>query len=170
MNISHPSTSTPRRYFKRAAALALLAGLAITAGVTALAQSAGSAGWHHHAAMTATDVDTHADDMLRHIFAEIDVTDAQKAQIEPLVKQAIADCLPLHQQFHAAHAAVLALLGADTVDRVAIENLRADNLRLADQASRRITQLIADIADVMTPVQRKALVARLAAHHAEMEG
>lgn len=170
MNTSHQTTATPRRYFKRAAALALLAGLAITAGVTAIAQSTGAVGWHHHALMTATDVDTHVDDMLRHIYAEIDVTDAQKAQIEPLVKQAVADCLPLHQQFHAAHANVLALLGADTVDRAAIENLRADNLRLADQASKRITQLIADIADVMTPAQRKALVTRIAAHHAEMEG
>ncbi|MEO5558430.1 MAG: Spy/CpxP family protein refolding chaperone [Dokdonella sp.] len=170
MTISNKSTPLPRRYFKRAAALALLAGLAITAGVTAIAQSAGAAGWHHPAAMSATNVDTHVDDMLRHIFAEIDVTDAQKAQIEPLVKQAVADCRPLHEQFHAAHADVLALLGADTVDRAAIENLRADNLRLADQASKRITQLLADIAEVMTPAQRKALVARIAAHHADMEG
>jgi Spy/CpxP family protein refolding chaperone len=96
------------------------------------------------------------------------VTDAQKAQIEPLVQQAVAECAPLHERFHAAHADILALLGADRIDRNAIETLRSENMRLADDATKRITQLIGDVADVLTPAQRKAFVARIAQHHAEM--
>jgi len=34
--------------------------------------------------------------MLKHLYVEIDATDAQKAQITPLVKQAVSDLLPLH--------------------------------------------------------------------------
>jgi Spy/CpxP family protein refolding chaperone len=168
MNTSNESTQTTRRFFKRAAAIALLAGLAVTAGVTAIAHSAGGAGMHHGGPMSAADVDNHVDRMLQHIYAEIDVTDAQKAQIEPLVKQAVAECAPLHERFHAAHADILALLGADRIDRNAIETLRSENMRLADDATKRITQLIGDVADVLTPAQRKAFVARIAQHHAEM--
>jgi protein CpxP len=168
MNTSTQSTTVTRRFFKRAAAFALLAGFAITAGVTAIAHTAGGMALHHGGAMSAADIDGHVDRMLQHIYVEIDATDAQKAQIEPLVKQAIAECAPLHERFSAAHADILALLGADKIDRNAIETLRSENMRLADDATRRITQLIGDVADVLTPAQRKAFVARVAQHHAEM--
>src|SRR6266478_5825887 len=49
------------------------------------------------------------------------------------------------------------LLSHDPVDRAALEALRADQLKLAEQASRRFTQALADVADVLTPEQRKAL-------------
>ena len=167
MNTTNQSTIVTRRFFKRAAAMALLAGLAITAGVTAIAHTAGGAGMHH-GALSAADVDSHVDRMLQHIYVEIDVTDAQKAQIGPLVKQAIAECAPLHERLGTAHADILALLGADKIDRDAIEALRSEDMRLADDATKRITQLIGDVADVLTPAQRKAFVARVAQHHAEM--
>ena len=125
MNTSNESTLIARRFFKRAAAMALLAGLAVTAGVTAIAHGAGGAGMHHAGPMSAADVDSHVDRMLQHLYVEIDVTDAQKAQIEPLVKQAVAECAPLHERFHTAHADILALLGADRIDRDAIETLRS---------------------------------------------
>jgi Spy/CpxP family protein refolding chaperone len=43
--------------------------------------------------------------------------------------------------------------------------VRTDQIRLADQASQRIVQGIADAAEVLTPEQRAALVARLERHH-----
>jgi len=168
MNTSNTSTHRMRPLFKRLAAMALVVGVAVTAGVTAIAHTAGGGGWHHGRAMTAADMDAHVDAMLQHIYAEIDVTDAQKAQIDPLVKQAVAECAPLHDKFRAAHVDLLALFGADRVDRDAIERVRSENLRLADEATQRVARLVGDVADVLTPEQRKTLVARITQMHGEM--
>ena len=159
-----------RRLFKRAAVVALLGGIAITAGIGAVAQGTGIIGWHHGSAMTEQDMSAHVDKFLQHVYIEIDATDAQKAQLDPIVKQAAADLMPLHAQFHGFHTQALALLTQDTVDRAAIETMRAEHVRAADQASRRIAQLIGDVVDVLTPAQRKALAARIAEHHAQFQG
>jgi len=168
MNTSNTSTHRMRPLFKRLAALALVVGVAVTVGVTAIAHTAGGGGWHHGRAMTAADMDAHVDAMLQHIYAEIDVTDAQKAQIDPLVKQAVAECAPLHDKFRAAHVDLLAQFGADRVDRDAIERVRSENMRLADEATQRVARLVGDVADVLTPEQRKTLVARITQMHAEV--
>jgi Spy/CpxP family protein refolding chaperone len=156
-----------RRLFKCAAVIALLGGIAISAGIGVMAQGTGMVGWHHGSAMTAEDISTHVDKFLQHVYIEIDATPAQQAQLDPIVKQAVADLMPLHSQFHGFHSQALALLTQDTVDRAAIETMRAEHVRAADQASRRIAQLIGDVADVLTPAQRKALAARIAEHHGE---
>jgi Spy/CpxP family protein refolding chaperone len=43
--------------------------------------------------------------------------------------------------------------------------VRADQLRLADEASKRIVDGIADAAEVLTPEQRAALIARMERRH-----
>jgi Spy/CpxP family protein refolding chaperone len=53
------------------------------------------------------------------------------------------------------------LLTAPTVDRPALEALRAAQLAEADAASRRMVQAIADAAEVLTPEQRAKLAQRL---------
>ena len=151
---------------KRTAVFALIAGVAIAAGVGAVAHETGMPFGLHHAPMTAEEINTQVDKFLQHVYIEVDATDAQKAQIEPLVRQALADLMPLHQHALDFHQQALQALSADQVDRVALENLRVAHLQAADAASRRITQAIADIADVLTPAQRKAL----AAHVAQMHG
>jgi Spy/CpxP family protein refolding chaperone len=56
------------------------------------------------------------------------------------------------------------LLTADTIDRGAIEALRAEHLQLAERASRRFAQVLADMAEVLTPEQRKDLAGRMERH------
>jgi protein CpxP len=168
MNSPNKSTHRMHPLFKRLAALALVVGVAVTVGVTAIAHTTGGGGWHHGRAMTAADMDAHVDAMLQHIYAQIDVTDAQKAQIDPLVKQAVAECAPLHDKFRAAHVDLLAQFGADRVDRDAIERVRSENMRLADEATQRVARLVGDVADILTLEQRKALVARITQMHAEV--
>jgi Spy/CpxP family protein refolding chaperone len=75
--------------------------------------------------------------------------------------------MPLHAQVHGFHAQALALLSQDRVDRAAIEAMRAEHIQAADQASRRIAQLLGDVAEVLTPAQRKALAAHVAEVHGE---
>jgi protein CpxP len=167
-----PSANAPssRRFlFNRYTAVAFLAGAALAAGIGGFARSEAMGGWHHGMMMdgthSAADVSAHVDHMLKHFYVEIDATDAQKAQIGPLVKQAVNDLLPLHAQLHAAHADAMQALAKPTVDRTSLEAARVEHMQLADQASKRIVQLLADVGDVLTAPQRQALADHLESMH-----
>jgi Spy/CpxP family protein refolding chaperone len=159
---------TPRRrFFKRAAIATLIGGLAAGIGLKTLAHG-GPGGGHRGGFMSGpldpAMVDERLDRMLRHVYAEIDATPEQKALLAPIVKQAAKDLLPLRDKLHDARRQAIALLAADSVDRDAIERLRAGQMALADQASQRITGALADIAAVLTPAQRKDLAERAQRH------
>ena len=146
-----------RRVFNRSTVVAFVAGAALAA---ASAWGANMSGCHHGMMMdgsqSAADMSAHVDHMLKHFYVEIEATDAQKAQIDPLVKQAVNDLQPLHSQLHAAHTHAVQALTQATVDRASLEAARVQHLQLADQASKRLVQLMADVSDVLTPAQRKA--------------
>lgn len=99
------------------------------------------------------------------LYAEVQATDAQKAKIDPLVKAAMADLKPLHEQLHELHKKLLEQASAPTIDRAALEVTRQQGLALADQASKRIIQLVADVGDTLTPEQRKKLADRIGRLH-----
>jgi len=164
----HPQ-STPTLFqtlFRRATLLAFFAGVATTMGIGAVAGMAVMGSWHHEslANMSPAERSAHVQKMLQHLYIEIDATDAQKAKLDPIVKAAVNDLLPLHAQFHGAHEQLLGVLTQDTIDRAALENLRASHIQLADQASKRITQALADVGDVLTPAQRTKLAETFARH------
>jgi len=170
MTTSLTTTGAPRRLlFNRYTVIAFVAGAVLAAGVGATAWGSGMSGCHHGMVMdgthSAADVSAHVDHMLKHFYVEIDATDAQKAQIAPLVKQAVDDLMPLHSQLHTAHAHAVQALTQTTVDRGSLEAARVEHLQLADRASKRLTQLIADVGDVLTPPQRKALADHLERMH-----
>jgi protein CpxP len=149
------------RLFNRSTILSFVAGAAVAVAVGVSAQVAAMGGWHHGSIMdgthSAAEVNAHVDHMLKHFYVEIDATDAQKAQIGPLVKTAVNDLLPLHTQALAAHQHAMDALSQTTLDRSALEAARVEHLQLADQASKRLVQLMGDVGDVLTPAQRKAL-------------
>jgi protein CpxP len=175
MNTSSESekTAPPRRsFFSRMISVAFVAGAALTGGIVGVsaATGMGACGFHHGMAAvsySAADVSAHVDHVLKHLYVEIDATDAQKAQITPLVQQAVTDLLPMHAQLQAAHAQAIQALTQNTVDRTALEAARVAHLQLADQASKRLTQLLADVDEVLTPAQRTALAAHLKQMHAK---
>jgi Spy/CpxP family protein refolding chaperone len=162
------NTEKRRRFFKRAAIATLIGGIAAGIGVKVFAQGGGLGGWHHGGFMAGpldpAQVDEHLDHMLKHLYVEIDATDEQKQKLAPIVKQAAKDLLPLREKMRGAHKQALELLTRDAIDRAAIEALRAEHLQLAEQASRRLAQALSDAAEVLTPVQRKEVVARMEKH------
>ena len=167
--------STGRGPRRLAVVAAVLGGIALTVG--AVAQNAATGGFHHaghHGAHMAgadpAEVAAHVDQVLQHIYAETGATPEQQARIAPLAQAMATDQTQLHDQFHTEHARMLALLGADTVDRAALENARVAQLNVIDQASKELVQLLADSADVLTPAQRKAVAAKLAAHFGPGQG
>jgi len=112
------------------------------------------------------DLADHVARMSEHIYMKVGATDAQKAQLDPIFAQAANDLAALHAQFGTGHDQALELLSKNTIDRAALENARAEHMRLADEASRRMVQLLADVAEVLTPAQRKLFVDGIKEHHA----
>jgi Spy/CpxP family protein refolding chaperone len=169
LSTADAAPSFRRLLFNRYTLAAFVTGAVLAGGVGASAFGSGMGGCHHGMMMdgthSAADVSAHVDHMLKHFYVEIDATDAQKAQIAPLVKQAVDDLMPLHSQLHTAHTHATQALTETTVDRGSLEAARVEHLQLADRASKRITQLIADVGDVLTPQQRKALADHLERMH-----
>lgn len=155
----NPVSNPRRRFFRIAAVSTAFAGLA-GLGASALAHGRhGSRG-----PMDPAMMEQRVERMLKHMYVEIDATEAQKQRLDPIVKQAAKDLAPLREQVRVARLEGVKLLSADTIDRGAIERLRAEQIGAADSASRRLTQALGDVAEVLTPQQRKTLAARLARH------
>lgn len=170
---SESGNSTPpsRSIFSRMTLVAFAAGAALAGSIVAVAATGMGACGFHHGMMSgphsAADVSAHVDHVLKHLYVEIDATDAQKAQITPMVQQAVSDLLPMHTQLQAAHMQAFQALTGSSVDRTALESARVSVLQLTDQASKRLAQLLADVDDVLTPAQRTALAAHLRQMHAK---
>jgi periplasmic protein CpxP/Spy len=88
---------------------------------------------------------------------ELDAATDQQVKVANIVKAAVADLRPLHEKAHATRAQVVTLVTASTIDRSAIERLRAEKIGLVETASKRIAQALADAADVLSPEQRRKL-------------
>jgi len=160
-----PADSSRRRFFRRAAIATVVAGLATAVGFKALAFGHGFGGWQRHAFMgehlDPARMDEQLDRMLKHLYVEVDATDAQKQQLAPIVKAAVRDLMPVRERMRDARMQAVALLSQPRVDRAALEGLRANQLQMAEQASKRLTQALADVADALTPEQRARLAERV---------
>jgi len=143
-----------RRFFRFAGAGAALLGM------SGLAWKASAHGWRG-GPIDPAELDERLDHMLKHLYVEIDATDAQKAKLEPIVKQAAKELLPLRQKMREARRQGMALFSAEAIDRGAIERLRAEQVAEAERASRRFVQALTDVAEVLTPEQRKTVAERV---------
>ena len=149
-------TNPRRRFFKLAAASTAAAGLG-GLGLNALADGPRRG----RGPIDPARMEEHLDRMLKHMYVEIDATEAQKQKLDPIAKKAAQDLRPLREKTREARLKSVELLSADKIDRGAIENARAESMRAADAASKRFTQALTDIGEVLTPEQRKTLAARM---------
>jgi Spy/CpxP family protein refolding chaperone len=148
-----------RRFFRRAGLIGL-----IGTGGAAFGWNAHAHGrWGHGHGGPVTE--ERLERMLKHLYVEVDATEAQKQRLGPIVREAVRELTPLHDKFHAARAQAISLLAAERVDAAAIEALRAEQLALAEQASRRVTRALTEAAEVLTPAQRRELAQRFERRH-----
>jgi periplasmic protein CpxP/Spy len=141
----------------------------LTAMLGAIAAGIGSKAFaqhHRHGPIDPADLDRHVERMLKHLYVEIDATDEQKHRLEPIVKQAAKELAPIRQNLHAARRQAIEILSQDKIDTAALEGLRQQQIKFADDASRTLTRALVDAADVLNPAQRK----QLAAHFARRRG
>ena len=105
--------------------------------------------------LTPAQIDDRIDRMTKHMAIELDATADQQAKIAGIAKSAVADLRAMREKAQAARTQAVTLLTAPTIDRTAIERLRAEQIALADTASKRIAQALADASEVLNPEQRK---------------
>jgi periplasmic protein CpxP/Spy len=105
--------------------------------------------------LTPAQMDERIERMTKHMAIELDATADQQAKIASIAKAAAADLRAMREKMQAARSQAVALLTASTIDRTAIERLRAEQIALAETASKRIAQALADAAEVLNPEQRR---------------
>ena len=95
--------------------------------------------------------------MIRHLAVEIDATTEQQDKLRPIVRAAVKDLLPVRDKMLAARATGRELLTQQTIDRAALEKLRADQIATHEAVSKQLVQAVADAAEVLTPEQRRKI-------------
>ena len=88
------------------------------------------------------------------IFSELDLTDEQEDRIFAIMDGLRSQARPLMREFRGTREDLAALLAAPTIDRAAVEALRADRMAKADEASRKLATALTEAAEVLTPEQR----------------
>jgi Spy/CpxP family protein refolding chaperone len=159
-----PQAVPPRRRWRRW----IIGGLAATglfAVIGAKVHAHAGPGCMHRAAWSADAspeaVQRRLDAGVRWMLADVGASEEQQRRIADIAAAALQDLRPLREQHLAARRSAAGLFAQPSLDRAALEALRAQELALADEASRRITQALADAGEVLTPAQRAQLAARM---------
>ena len=123
----------------------------------------GAHGGHHKdfAEMSDAEIEAQIERVVKHAAIEIDATQEQQEKITALVTTVAKDLKPVHDQMRAIGKEIHDLLLADTIDRTALETLRAERLADAEQISKNLVGALADVAEVLSPEQRKVLNQRI---------
>jgi len=121
----------------------------------------GHGGWHGRGFMMGqmdpAQIEDIADRLVRHLAIEVDATNEQQERLRAVVKSAVRDLIPMREKAHAARQRGRELLLGSTIDRAAIEAFRVEQLALADTASKRVVQALADAASILTAEQRRKI-------------
>jgi periplasmic protein CpxP/Spy len=161
--IANPPGRSGRRGMVVIALLAVALLASLTGNILSTAFGQGFA-WHHFGMrdgamfggpLTPGQIDDRIDRMTKHVAIELDATADQQVKIANIAKVAVGDLRALREKAQAARSQAVALLTAPTIDRTAIERLRAEQIGLAETASKRIAQALTDAAEVLNPEQRR---------------
>jgi Spy/CpxP family protein refolding chaperone len=106
-------------------------------------------------------IEDRADRMVRHLGIELDATTDQQEKLRTIMRGMLKDVLPAREKAFAARRQARELLTQNTIDRGAMEKLRAEQIALADSVSKRVVQALADAAEVLSPEQRRKLNDRI---------
>ncbi|MBS0583432.1 MAG: periplasmic heavy metal sensor [Proteobacteria bacterium] len=154
-------TSVPR---KALLAFALIGSAAF--GASVLAHSPSDAHAMQAGADGAQGIVAHVNNMLQYVYTEAGATDAQKTQLTAITQQAQTDLAQIQNQGGEGHARIFGLLTQPTIDRSAVEAEYAAHMKIHEQVSKRTLQFLLDVAEALTPAQRKALADHVAQHAA----
>lgn len=144
----------------------IIGAVAVLLGTTALVRA--QMGWHHggwRGPMSTEMIQDRIEHGVKYVLSDIDASADQKAQVTSILQAAAKDVHGLADQHFAARDQMREILSAQTIDRARLETVRENELRLADQASKRFVEGIADAAEVLTPEQRAQLIQKMEERH-----
>jgi periplasmic protein CpxP/Spy len=148
------------------ALLTLVAARPITAAIQ------NGAGFHHSwggrwggHAMSPEAAKEHLQIASKWLLRDIDASPEQQDRVNAIVAGAVDDLFRLRERHQQNRDAFHRQLGGATIDRAALEEIRQSEMGVADEASKRLVQALADVSDVLTPEQRQALAERIHRHH-----
>ena len=156
------STSTPKRSRFKLIALITIPLAILGAGLTYAHQQGG----HHGGMFSQPGIEAHLD-QVQGILGRIGASDAQKSQIDGILKAAFNDCKGTHDAHYAAFGKFHELLLAPSVDRAKIEALRVEQVKSLDEASKRFVSAMEEAVEVLTPEQRTAFAETAHKHHGD---
>lgn len=110
---------------------------------------------------SAEEMGDHAEFFVAFALHRLDATDEQEDRVLDIVDAAIDQATPLIEKHRNNREALRGLLTASTIDRAALEALRAEEIAMADTLSRTLVGAIADSAEVLTAEQRAELAEHL---------
>lgn len=161
---------------RRGRIAALLTGAALlaggTLGVQAFAESrtyqhmalaaSYEGGWHGRdhtpwEEMTDAEIETKVTRGVRHLGIEIDATPEQESRMIEIALGVMREVRPLKERMRLTGEELKSLLTAPTIDREALEALRAARLAEAERISKTLVGAVADLADVLSPEQRATI-------------
>jgi Spy/CpxP family protein refolding chaperone len=129
---------------------ALIAGsLAATAGGVAFAKTDGQA-------VDPAKLETRIDKRVDRALNGTDASTEQKQKVSGILKDAFKDMRGLHDKRTENRKAMEAALQAPTIDPARIEAIRQDQMKVADEGSKRFTKALEDAGNVLTAQQRQA--------------
>lgn len=92
----------------------------------------------------------------------VGASSAQEAKVHDIIAAKFAEIAPNPDDHEKLRKQALELLAAPTIDRAAVERLRADVLSMFDAKSKAVVGGLLDVADQLTPPQRAQLAAEAA--------
>jgi Spy/CpxP family protein refolding chaperone len=113
------------------------------------------------AKLTDEQVEKRVTRFVKHVAIEIEATDEQTTKITALLTAAAKNMRPVRGEFRDAGKEMQKLLTSETVDRAAMEKVRAERVAKVDSLSKELMTAMADAAEVLTVEQRKVLAERV---------
>ena len=175
----------PRSFWRRSRNFFLVSALVIGSGLAGayITQSVNAQGFGpgfgHHGGfgpggfgpgpfgrMDPAQIESRADRMVRHLAVEVDASTDQQEKLRTIVKAAVKDLAPMRDKAQTARERARTLLTQPNLSRTDIESFRTEQMALADQFSKRVSQALGEAAEVLTPAQRQ----KIADHMAERRG
>jgi len=91
------------------------------------------------------------------MLSEVNATDEQRTKITGIIRAARNDIEALRDRLPDARKTMIDLLAKPTIDRPAVEAARVESQKVRDELSKRVTQAMADVTEMLSPEQRAGL-------------